>query len=220
MPPYFKSISSYYEILFNGKLIQIHDETHHQTFTSSDNYIWLCNIMKTSDILACNNPIFTVSMDILHIKNNDGSYVQIDDYTQMDNNHLIYSSSAKSHQWKLNNFNANECDPFRIDGIDFMMRFTPKQKEQSDEDEESILELNVLKLPMNISSMSITYSLRLKETNTEFWWFGQIDHNKRNDLSLVQWDSDCSSLSQIESLNTLSSSQSKSPSSSHSLVTP
>ena len=172
------------------------------------------DIMMTDEI----NPTFTLFMELISFKDNKGESININDYQQMNNNHLIFSPVSKMYKWKLDNFKADNCkyttsfrsDAFNIDGFDFMLEFYPRISmhfsDAYDETDETYLILHVVRLPMNISSISVIYLLRLEETDTNYWCADVIGRNENKDsihLTLHRWEWDDVLISQPQDLTTL-----------------
>ena len=198
--------------MFNEKILQLTSSRKRQNFDFSDTYIWHGGMMKNDEIKNCeNNPTFTLSMEFIDIHDHKGEIVNIDDHEQMNNNHLMFTTVSKKYEWKLENFKADNCEyttnfrsgAFNIDGFDFMMHFYIKPKLSSTGQDKGILQLHLLRLPWDISSMSVVYVLRLQETDAKCWWIDGLDHNRNNNLGLLEWDDDCLLLSEIQNINTL-----------------
>ena len=105
--------------------------TEDQTFkfTSKARVIWYHDIIDIEDIISCNDCTFDLCVVVLNMVDIHNQFVNINDYQQLNINHIIFSSSPKQYEWKLNNFSFNAGDetinfrsnPFNIDGFDFIL---------------------------------------------------------------------------------------------------
>ena len=59
----------------------------------------------------------------------------------------------------------SRSDTFNINGLHFMLEFYPRNRptDSQNDHEYACLKLNILKLKLNTSSISIVFSLKLKE---------------------------------------------------------
>ena len=131
-PPYIESILIYHQIEFNQRVVNCNDKRNklkrHRTYID-------CGVVMNKDENDnwddITSPVLTLNIELLNIYSKKGKSTNIDEYQQLNSNHLIYSPKLNSHEWKLDNFNINNCSnttsfrsaPFHIDGIDFIMEF-------------------------------------------------------------------------------------------------
>ena len=215
VPVYLDSIYTYHQVMFNNKILTLEQSEEQKIFSNYSRWIWHSMLIKIEDILNCEgDAAFTLSMQLLHATDANGNYTTMNDHDQLVKNHLLYSSSSKTHEWELADFNERECNeltsfrskPFNIDGFDFMFEFIPKQKTNNKQPSKCVLKIHLLRLPLNNPSISILYYLELKEINLGRWWnnlIGRKTLSEYVDLSLYPLVENSFAMDQIKDLNAL-----------------